>query len=258
MAAAEVELGEHDLMALAYLGHHGDHLPDRLAVQPRVGELRPELAMQSDQVQARLIQHALDRAGRLTAGQSKAEFPVGVDVGDHPDQDTLATTQPPRGEKRDLAGRVDHHAPHPGGGRIVQLAGSLGIAVQDDPRRRHAAGQDGGQLAARADGHAGTFGGRPPGHCGAQQRHSGVDQLDIGERGAIPADAGPKVFFIHHVGGCAEFGRDLGGRHPADTQPASFVDVRAERPDRAVQVRVEPMPQRRMQLKQRHVPKVRV
>ncbi len=228
MAAAEVEFGEHDLMALAYLGHHGDHLPDRLAVQPRVGDLRPELAMQSDQFQARLIQHALDRAGRLAAGQSEAEFPVGglgVHVGDHPDQDTLATTQP-RGEKRDLAWRVDHHATHPGGGRIVQFPGSLGVAVQDDPRRRHAAGQSGGQLAARADGHAGTFGRGPPRHCGAQQRHSGVDQLDIGKRGAVPADAGPEVFFVHQVGGCAELGRDLGGRHPADTQSASFVDVR--------------------------------
>ena len=140
----------------------------------------------------------------------------------------------------------------------MQLPGSLGIAVQDDPRRRHAAGQGGGQLAARADGHADTFVGRPPGHCGTQQRHSGIDQLDIGERGAIRADAGPKIVFIHHVGGCAEFGRDLGGRHPADTQPAPLVDASAQRPDRVVQVRVEPMPQRRKQLKQRHVSKVPV
>ena len=76
--AAEVELGEHDLMAVAYLGHHGDHLRDRLTVSPGVGELRPELAVQSDQVQARLIQDALDRTGRLAAGRRQSRIFVGV------------------------------------------------------------------------------------------------------------------------------------------------------------------------------------
>jgi hypothetical protein len=45
---------------------------------------------------------------------------------------------------------------------------------------------------------------------------------------------------------------DFCGDDPAHAQPASFVDVGAERPDRAIEVGIQPMPQRRKQLEQRH------
>ena len=60
-------------MAVADLGKHGHHLPDRRAVELRVGQLGPKLTVQSDQVQARLIEHPLDGTGGLAAGRCEAE-----------------------------------------------------------------------------------------------------------------------------------------------------------------------------------------
>jgi hypothetical protein len=54
----------------------------------------------------------------------------------------------PSGEQRDLVWGVDHDPSDPRSNRIVQLTGGLRIAVQDDLRRRHFTGQDGGQFTS--------------------------------------------------------------------------------------------------------------
>src|SRR6202012_3207654 len=57
--AAEVELTEHHLMTIPNLGHRGDPLPNRFAVQAGVAQLRADLAVQTDQVQPGLAQDTL-------------------------------------------------------------------------------------------------------------------------------------------------------------------------------------------------------
>ena len=54
VAAADVQLGQDDAVPGPDVGHRGDHPADRLAEQRRVGDLRPDVAVQSGQRQKRM------------------------------------------------------------------------------------------------------------------------------------------------------------------------------------------------------------
>ena len=101
-------------------------------------------------------QHPLHRVGGLVPGEREPELlvadtggdravAVDVDVGGHPDEHPLARARQAR-EVGDLDAGIQHDAPDPDPRRVAQLVGRLRVAVHDDARRVHPAGQGDGQL----------------------------------------------------------------------------------------------------------------
>ena len=156
VAAADVQLGEDDAVLGADVGHGGDHPVDGFAVQGGVSDLRADVAVQPDQIQDRMRQHALYRVGSVALGEGESEFlvadaggdravPVDVDVRGHPNEHPLALARQAR-EIGDLDGRIQHDAADADPRRVAQLVGGFRVAMHDDAVRFHPAGQRDGQL----------------------------------------------------------------------------------------------------------------
>ena len=52
MAATDIQLGQDDAVPGADVGHGGDHPANRFAVERSIGDLRAEMTVQPDQVEA--------------------------------------------------------------------------------------------------------------------------------------------------------------------------------------------------------------
>ena len=244
MSATDIQLVEGDVVVCPDTGVRGDHPADGLAVERGIGDLRADVAVQADQIQPRLIQHAPHRRGGMPAGQREAELlidhpgahrgvPVDVDVGGYPHQHLLAAAHP-TGQEGDLDRRVQHNPAHFDGGGVTQLVGGFRVAVHDDPRRVHATGKGGGQFAARAHVQTQPLVGDPACHRDSQQRLPRVDHVNPGQRRTIAPHAMANIGLVKNVSGGAKFIGDLGQRHTADTEPPHFVDTGCQRPDRPV------------------------
>jgi hypothetical protein len=179
VATADVQLGEDDAVLGADVGHGGDHPMYGLAVQCRVGDLRADVAVQPDQVEDRVRQHALYRVGGVVLGEGEPELlvadaggnravSVDVDVRGHPDEHRLALTGQSR-QVGDLDAGIQHDAPNPDTDRVAELLGRFRVAVHDDAGGLHAAGQGDGQLTGRADVDAEPFFACPARHRRGQQ-----------------------------------------------------------------------------------------
>ena len=120
------------------LGHQWDHLSDGFAVERSVGHLRTDIAVQTDQVEQRLIQCPLDRVGGMPVDERHVRR----------DADLYGLRLTHTGsQKSDLCGAVHDDSSDPGVGRLAQLAGSCGLAMHDDLVRIHARDERGRELA---------------------------------------------------------------------------------------------------------------
>ena len=156
MAATDIQLGQDDAVPGTDVGHGGDHPANRLAVERGIGDLRADMTVQPDQVEAGVRQHARHRVRGVPTVEGEPELlvadpggdgavAVDVDVGGDPDQHPLPSLRQ-TGEVGDLAARIQHDAPDPDAHRGAQLVLRLRVAVHDDAGLFHAAGQSGGQF----------------------------------------------------------------------------------------------------------------
>jgi hypothetical protein len=74
--ATDVQFGQYHPMPRADLGHQWDHLADGVAVERRVGHLRTDMALQTDQLEQRMSQYPLDRTGGVPVLRRGAELLV--------------------------------------------------------------------------------------------------------------------------------------------------------------------------------------
>ena len=234
MSAADVEFVQDHAVRGSDVGHGGDHPADGLAVQRRIGDLRSDVTVQSDQLEKWLVQNPFHCVGGVTAGEGEAELlvvdagrhrgvAVDVDVGCHPDQHPLRPSHF-AGQVGDLHERVDDDAADAHRGGVVELVERLGVAVHDDPRRIDASRERGRQLTAGADVDARTLLGYPARDVGGQQRLGGIDDFGVAQCGAVAIEPVPKVGFVENVCGCAELVGDVRQRHISDAEAAQVVD----------------------------------
>ncbi|GAA3039212.1 hypothetical protein GCM10020000_16900 [Streptomyces olivoverticillatus] len=143
-AAAEVEFGEGDAVHVAQPGEQADEPADGGDVGIDGGDLGAEVAVQTDEFEAGLPQHAHHRVLGFATRDGQPELlaldagaygrvGTGGDARDDADEDALAAAgRDQGGEAGDFAGAVDDdpaHAEPQGGGEV---GGALGVAVQDD------------------------------------------------------------------------------------------------------------------------------
>ena len=105
VSATDIELSQDHAVRGANVGHRRDHPVDDFVVQGGVGDLRPDMAMQPDQVQQWLAEHAFHGLRGMPTGQREAELlisdpgghcgvSVNVDIGGDADQALVAAGVP--------------------------------------------------------------------------------------------------------------------------------------------------------------------
>lgn len=161
-----------------------------------------------------------------------AVCPCGRDAGDDPHHDLLAGAhRHQRGQPGDLAGTVDDDAPDAqpdGGGQVLR---ALGVAVHHDLLRREAGGDGQFQFPGGADVQAEALLLHPVGDGAAQERLGGVDDVGVGERGAVRTAAFTHFLLVEYVQRGAEAVGGLGQGHPADADVAAGGGPGGGRPD---------------------------
>jgi hypothetical protein len=221
-------------------------VPHGLLVARDVPDLRTDVAVQADEFQRRLLDHAQDRlqggAGRereaellvLDAGRDLG-VRVGVDAGRHPDHDLLAVRRQ-RAQLRDLVERVDDDPGDPVLQRGFQVLGGLHVAVHDDPLRREARGLGQREFPRRGHVEGQAFLRHPPVDLGAGQRLA--REHDLRPRQGAPEGLRPGSDrpFVQDLARGAEPGRQLRGRESTDDQVLAG-ETRAVRPETVFQHR---------------------
>ena len=151
---------------------------------------------------------------------------VRLDAGGRPQQHL---GHPPVGrvqavEPVELVAAVDHDAADALVAGPGQLGVGLVVAVQDEALGRHARGQRDVQLAAGGDVEVHALLVDEPGHRQAQERLAGVAHA-VAERGDGLAAPRTQVVLVVDEQRRAELGDQVGGRAPADGQPAVVADA---------------------------------
>ena len=183
------------------VGHQWDHLANGFAVERSVGHLRTDIAVQTDQVEQRLIQYPLDRASGIPVDERH------VRRDSHLNGLGLADTS---SQKSDLRGAVHDDSSDPDVCGPAQLAGSCGVAMHHDLVRDHTRDKRGRELATRVHAKTSSLLRDPLRDGSAQERLAGIDQANLGESGAVSPNPMTKVGLVDDVGRGAELIGDFG------------------------------------------------
>jgi hypothetical protein len=211
-AAAEVELGD----VAAELGRHQAeqlrHPVRRQLEALGVEDLRPDVAVQPDQVEGVLVldgEHGLGRrAGDdgepellvLLAGRDEL-VGVRLDAGRDAHHDPLphAGLGSDPAQPLDLDEAVDHDAADPDLDRAAELVDRLVVAVELQPLRRELRPQCDGQLAAGAYVQTQSLFGDPSGDRRTQECLARVVDVGVGERRVPGPGAAAQVVLVEEV-----------------------------------------------------------
>lgn len=159
-AAAEVDLGKLDAVLVTHLGEQPDDTPRGNFEARHVEDLRPDVRVDPNELDAVQLDGAPHGLRRLPVGEGDAELLVLVRGGDelvgvrldaHGDADLhalpLAEAVGDVGDARDLLEGVEHDAPDADLDRAADLFLGLVVAVEGDALGGHARGQRGGELS---------------------------------------------------------------------------------------------------------------
>ena len=195
LAAAEVELGQHDAVLVADLGQQRDHAVSRQLEAVHVEDVAADVAVQPDQLERGQSEHRADRLSSSAARQREAELLVllaGLDVlvgvrldaRRHADVDPLAhaVALGDRCQALDLDGAVDDETADAGADPALELGDALVVAVEQQPLGGEACLQRDGQLAAGAHVERQALLGDPAGDRRAEERLAGVVDVAVVER----------------------------------------------------------------------------
>ena len=199
-----------------------------------VEDLRPDVAVQSDEAQVVGGEHPPHRVHRRAAGQRQPELLVLVcgrdelvgvrlDADGDPHENVLddAGRAGDRVEAFDLGHRVEHDVADPGLDGRRQLVDGFVVAVQRDPLGREVGVQRDGQFAAAGHVERQALLVDPARHLGAQERLGGVAHVfAAAERGGDLAAARPEVVLVDDEERGAVLGRDVGDGHAGDRDHA--------------------------------------
>ncbi len=243
VAAAQVEFGEGDAVALVYARHQPDHAAHGHQVRLHVGDLGADVAVQPGQFEGALTEHPGDGVLRRAVREGQAELLVlgsGTDLlvaarrhpGHHPHHHLLAAGGPgERGDPGDLRGAVDDDPADAQPERGREVAGRLRVAVQHHALGREPGGVREVEFTGRTDVQAEPLLVDPAHYRPAQERLGRVQDVGCGEGRAVGPAPGPYLVLVHHVGGGVEAVGGLGEGDPADAQVPVREPGRGGRPD---------------------------
>lgn len=248
-AAAEVDLGQFDAVLVADLGEQLHHAPGGDLESGHVEDLRADVRVDADEVEAVEGECTAHRLGGLPVGERDPELlvlvrggdelvGVGLDADGDADLHPLADAVPlgDVGDADDLLEGVEHDPPDARLDGPLDLGDGLVVAVEGDALGGHPGVQRGGQLTAGADVEV-----QPlllqPAHDGAGEKGlPGVEDVGVRAEGLGPGAAtGPEVALVEEVGGGAELLREPGDGDPADGEGAVRVAGDGARPDLLVE-----------------------
>ena len=232
MSATDIELSQDHAVPAADVGHRRDHPVDDFVVEGGVGDLRSDMAMQSDQVQQRLAEHAFYGFRGMPTGQREAELlirhpgghggmPVDVDIGGDAEQDLLRPACLAR-QVGDFHQRVHHHPTDADRRRVTQLVERFRVTVQHDSGRVEPAGEGGRQLAAGAHIDSEVLLCDPARDRRCQQRLRGIQDLGLGHGRPVLPHPMAEIRLVEDIGGVRNSSAtSVNGTSPTQSRPRS-------------------------------------
>ena len=204
-AAAQVELRHRSAHGLGELAVDADEPPRGLAEAVGREDLRADVAVQPEEVEARVRGDATPELDRSIQRQTELLVLVrsgeeivgrGVHTAVHPDAHALSDPRRGRGlgDPLDLLLAVEHDDRDADGHGVRDLLGRLVVAVESDPARVDAGGERDREFAAARDIDVEPLLGHPARHLDAQERLACVVHGRIGaDAGELPLQGGAGV-----------------------------------------------------------------
>lgn len=229
-AAAQIDLGQLDAVLVAYLGQQLHHPAGRDLESRHIENLRPDVAVNSDELQAIQLQRTAHGLRRLSAGQRDTELLVLVrgrdefmgmrlDTDRDPDLHPLPLAEPLR-DMRDphhFLERVEHDPPDARLHGPGDFLGALVVPVQRDPLGRHSGRQRRGQLAPGTDIEVQPLLMQPPHNGPGQKSLPGVEHIGVRAESVLPGPAArPEIVLVQEIRRGTEFLGERGDIQPAD------------------------------------------
>lgn len=236
-ATTEVDLGKlHAVLVADVLQQPDDPVGGDLEAG-HVEDLRPDVGVDADELEAVQLKSPSYGFGGLATGQRDAELLVLVGGGDelvrmcfHADGDTdldalpLAEFLGDVGDADDLLEGVEDDTADVCADRPFDLVLGLVVAVEGDAVGGHTGGERGGELATGTDVEVEPLLVQPADDCAGEEGLAGVEDVGVGTEGGTPG-AGPRteVGLVDDVGGSAVLLGELRGGDAADGEDTVLV-----------------------------------